>query len=80
MPSHPLHEQQDTHRAANSLCDIHFNNNHPFYIDVAIWTNLYRYWRQLQYPLVVLGSSVGAGNNDNILLYYDYYILVYIYE
>jgi len=80
MPSHPLHEQQDTHRAANSLRDIYFNNNCPFYTYVAVWTNLYSYWWKLHYPLVVLGSCVGARNNDYILLCNDYYIPIYIYD
>ena len=80
MPSNPLHEQQDTHRAANSLRDIYIDYNDTLNIDVAIWTNLYRYWRKLHYSLVVLGVSVGACNNDCILLYNDYYIPLYIYD
>jgi hypothetical protein len=36
MPSNPLHEQQDTHRAANSLRDIYINHNDTLNIDVAI--------------------------------------------
>ena len=35
MPSHPLHEQQDTHRAANSLRDIYIDYNDTLNIDVA---------------------------------------------
>jgi len=80
MSSHPLHRQQNTHRAAISLRDIYFNNNCPFYTNVAVWTNLYRYWRKLQYPLVVLGSCVGSSDNDYILLRNDYYLSIYIYD
>ena len=80
MSSNPIHQQQNTHRAANSLRDIYFNNNHPFYTNVSIWTNLYSYRWKLQYSLVVLGACVGAGDNDNILLRNDYYIALYIYD
>lgn len=80
MSSHPLHQQQDTHRAANSLRDIYIDYNDTLNIDVAVWTNLYRYWRKLHNSLVVLGVSVGARNNDYILLRNDYYIPIYIYD
>ena len=41
---------------------------------------MHRYWRKLQYPLVVLGSSVGTGYNDYILLCNDYNLAISLYD